>query len=55
MMQHAGDKNIWGRGIYFAEKAAYSNVDKYVFQVRFPAARRALGWPKRCKLAHAFL
>jgi hypothetical protein len=32
MMQHAGDKNVWGKGIYFAEKAAYSNVDKYVFQ-----------------------
>ena len=35
MMQHAGDNNLWGKGIYFAEKAAYSNVDKYVFQVRF--------------------
>ena len=35
MMQHAGDKLLWGKGIYFAEKAAYSNVDKYVYQVRF--------------------
>ena len=33
MMQHAGDNNLWGKGIYFAEKAAYSNIDKYVFQV----------------------
>ena len=42
MMQHAGDKNLWGKGIYFAEKAAYSNVDQYVFQVRFP-----MGWGRR--------
>ena len=38
MTQHAGDKNLWGKGIYFAEKAAYSNVDQYVFQVRVPYA-----------------
>ena len=39
MTQHAGDKNLWGRGIYFAEKAAYSNVDMYVFKVRIPYGR----------------
>jgi hypothetical protein len=33
---NAGDNNLWGKGIYFTEKAAYSNVDKYVFQVCFP-------------------
>jgi hypothetical protein len=31
MMQHAGDNNLWGKGIYFAEMAAYSNSNNYVF------------------------
>ena len=31
---HAGDRNLWGKGIYFIERVVYSNVDKYVFKVR---------------------
>ena len=33
MVQRATGRNLWGRGNYFAEKAAYSNADKYAFQV----------------------
>eukprot|EP01047_Picozoa_sp_COSAG01_P037451 COSAG01_NODE_2976_length_6765_cov_22.300480_4_plen_768_part_00 len=31
-MRHAKEgKNLWGRGLYFAEKAAYSNNSKYAY------------------------
>ena len=56
MMQHAGDKLLWGKGIYFAEKAAYSNVDKYVYQVRFFYARSTMDRyrliPTQLSMAH---